>query len=211
MRVPLLACPAVKQLERPMNDAELLDQFVRALGKLANLNTTEAVPIELDDGMDDSPWAIQKWKPAAIRTESPALDELYRSLPVRFPPLYEQLVLSYRWLEVELNGFLSFCANPPGPSLDALMSKITADAVFVHVLFPLGLIPFGKADDGCYDPICFDTNRRGADGDCPIVRLEHEAILCGLRIGESWEIADSFRSLVKSVIETAAKAPDAGT
>ena len=183
-----------------MTDAQLLGEFVRAFEKLDDLVSSQAIPPELDNGMDDSQWARPKWKPAAIATDPAALGDVYERLPGRFPPLYEQLVLSYRWLEVELGGVVSLVANPPGPSLVTLLSKITKDPILANVLFPLGLIQFGRAPGGNYDPICFDTRRRHADGDTPIVRIEHEAILCDDRLGESRELAPSFRSLVESII-----------
>ena len=82
----------------------------------------------------------------------------------------------------------------------ALSSRITADPILFEVLFSHGLIQFGRAAGGSYDPICFDARRRRTDGDMPIVRLEHEAILCNERLGDSWEVARSFRLLVESVI-----------
>jgi hypothetical protein len=188
-----------------MTDTELLHQFVRGFEKFSELSCHEAIPPELDDGMGGSQWARPKWKPAAMATDPTALGNVYESLPGRFPPLFEQLVLSYRWLEIELGGFVELFANPPGPSFVPLLSKITADRVLAKVLFSHGLIQFGRAPDGNYDPVCFDTRRRRDDGDTPIVRLEHEAILCSDRLGESWEVAPAFRSLVESVV---AKATD---
>ena len=161
-----------------MSDGDLLQRFVTSFGKIG----TKAC------------------ETAAMSAIATSLDEFYEKLPHRFPPLCEQLVLSYRWMEVDLDEFLTLLANPPGPTLAPLFAKITADRIFVEVLFPLGLVPFAKASGGCYDPVCFDTKRRGDDGDCPVVRIEHEAVLCDGRVGDQWEVAKSFRSLVEAVI-----------
>jgi hypothetical protein len=79
----------------------------------------------------------------------------------------------------------------------------TERSVLDELLFPLGLIPFGYASDN-YDPLCFDTRRRDGDGNCPVIRVEHEAVLRDLRLGESWEVAESFRSLMYAAIAAAA-------
>ena len=190
-----------------MSEADLLARLITAFGRLGDtvVYGGEAVPPELDDGYDDSPWATPRWKPAATETDPAALSELYARLPGRFPPLYERLVLSYRWLDVQLDGLLVFLANPPGPSLEPLLSRITADPTFVKVLFPRGLIPFGRAGGDRYDPICFDTARRCATtGDCPIAWIEHEAVLCDEMIGDRRELAGSFRTLVETIVSAAA-------
>lgn len=177
-----------------------------AFGKLDNLvlcDEKQLLPPELDAGNDDSPWARRRWKPAVASTNRAALAELHKALPASLPPLYEQLVLSYRWLEVELRDFAILFANPPGNGLKALLAKMTCDRAMTDVLFPLGLIPFGQASDGRYDPVCFDTARRAGRGDCPVMRIEHEAVLCNQRVSDSWEIAGSFRSFVEAVVAKA--------
>ena len=191
---------------RRLSDSELIRRFVTAFPKLGDTARyrSEAgggpLPPEMDGGTDDSPWAVQRWRPGEIRTDPAALREVYDNLPGPFPPLFEHLVLNYRWLEIDLDGFVTLLANPPGPALGPLLSGIRSDATLVEVVLPVGLVPFGKASGGSYDPVCFDTRRRRPDGDCPVVRVEHEAVLCDRRIGQSWELADSFRSLVVAAI-----------
>jgi hypothetical protein len=81
-----------------------------------------------------------------------------------------------------------------------LVSRITADPIIYASLSPLGLIQFGRGSDGCYDPVCFDTSRRLADGDCPVVRVEHESLLCDDQIGEVDWLFNSFRELVNVIV-----------
>ena len=186
-----------------MTDTELIERFVLSFEKFDDLLAFGPVSPELDAGLDDSPWARQKWRPAPIPTPTSALAPPYLELPGRLPPIYERLVLSYRWLDVELDGVVTLLANPPGSGLENLLKEMTADRVFVDVLFPLGLIPFGRAPGGSYDPLCFDTNRRHSDQDCPVVRVEHEAVLCNLRMGESSQVASSCRSMMEIVVNKA--------
>ncbi len=44
------------------------------------------------------------------------LEGIYSKLAARFPPIFERLVLSYRWAEVDLTDY-RLIANPPGTDL----------------------------------------------------------------------------------------------
>jgi hypothetical protein len=108
-------------------------------------------------------------------------DPLYARLPGRFPPLFEQLVTAYTWeAEVDL-GPLRLLPNPPGAGLDGL-----AEALFRLHTEPAGFIPFALGPDGA--PVCFDTERRRNDKDCPIVK-------------DGSEIAPSFKALMERLAE----------
>jgi hypothetical protein len=187
-----------------MLDEALLARFIESFGKFEDLIASNPVPHELDGGTD-AEFGFQRWKPVAHKTDVNALNDVYARIPGPLPALYEQLVLSYRWLEVYLNDHLRLLANPPGPGLLGLTRNMAADPAFVNVLFPLGLVPFGKAGDS-YDPVCFDLSNRVNDVDCRIVRVEHESVLCNGRVGETWVLSDSFRSLVDSYANGGEKA-----
>ncbi|HTE18733.1 MAG TPA: hypothetical protein VK689_10180, partial [Armatimonadota bacterium] len=120
----------------------------------------------------------------------------------RLPPLYEQLILSYRWPEVDLGPF-RLLANPLGPGLAGLLAEMQQDRVMWEELIPRGWIRFGKGADLNYDPVCFDLRRRRKDGDYPIVQLDHEELLCFSRIREVAQLASSFRELVEQVVAEA--------
>jgi len=186
-----------------MSDIEMLARFVDAFEKLDDMLSCEAVPSELATGGGDGELTVRTWKPAPINTPATALESFYRQIPHSLPPVYEQLILTYRWLEVDLGSVVRLLPNPPGPDLTTLGDEICRDSAFVEVLFPLGLIPFGKAPDGCYDPVCFDTRRRHANGDCQVIRVEHESVLCHLQLGDTWPVTSSFRNLMRSVIAEA--------
>jgi hypothetical protein len=134
------------------------------------------------------------------------LASLYAQLPARFPPLYEQLILSYRWEdEVEL-GRLRLLPNPRSPDFSGLAAGIFRDKGLVESLIPGGFVQFGQAPDMNYDPVCFDLRgRRRKDGDYRIVQLDHEAILCHYKIQEVAELAPSFRELMLQIVGDAEK------
>jgi hypothetical protein len=186
-------------------DDALLARFVATFEQHDDLTClpSEPAPPELA-----SPEADDRdgWRPAAIRTGRDQLEALYQKVPGPFPALYEQLVLSYRWLAVHLETAM-LLGNPPGATLDGLASAILRDAVLVNTLLPAGLIPFGRVSGGGYDPMCFDLRARKRD-DCPIIQVEHESVLCHDRIGETWLRYPSFRELVRETIDRAQSEAD---
>jgi hypothetical protein len=100
---------------------------------------------------------------------------------------------------VELPG-LRLLANPPGPGLEELLAEMRRDKGLWDALTPQGYIQFARPGTGDYDPICFDTRRRQKGGDCPIVQIDHEEILCNWRIREVAQLAGSFRELMDTAL-----------
>ena len=186
------------------NDSDLIDAFVATFERLDDLWTS----YELDPNAWQlvfgslNEYGCKQWRPIRVATEQSALDELYASLPARFPPLYERLVLSYRWAEVDLGPF-RLLANPPGPNLDGLSEEFSRHKAMQEILFPNKCLQFGKGTDLNYDAICFDWSRRLQDGDCPIVQVDHEEILSHYRFKKVAEVASSFRELMLRVVTKA--------
>ena len=183
-------------------DLEILDEFVSSLATFDEMLTFE--------GSDSIQWQLRKGKvgklgnvscrPRKVKTPRRALKPLYEKLPVPFPPLYEWLVLNYRWAEVEA-GPLCLLANAPGSGLEGLEKEIFKDSCFVENLIPKGYVQFAKAPNYNYDPVCFDTSRNPGSREFPIVQLDHEQILCNDRIEVVNELAPNFRELVLAIIQ----------
>jgi hypothetical protein len=197
LRDEVLAFSCPRSAGRWVDDQQLVDEFVASFTRLDGLIVRSGLvpPPELQTDWIDG---IERWRPVAVHTDRAALAPVYRRLSRRFPRLYERLILSYRWLEVDLH-LLRLLANPPGPTLEPLIQGIFRDPKFVKVLIPKGYIPFAIASDS-YDPICFDMTRPTKHDDCAIVRFEHEPILCDEQIRNSEEIKPSFRSLVLGIL-----------
>lgn len=105
--------------------------------------------------------------PRAVIAGREVLDSVYAKLPGRFPPLFEQLVTAYEWEdEVDLGPF-RLLPNPMEREIAALEG---------------GFIPFAVGPDGAM--VCFDTERRRIDRDCPVVQGREE-------------IAPSFKALME--------------
>jgi hypothetical protein len=188
------------------DDKQLLREFVASFEKLDDLSSRfemDPIAYELSFGDSDED-GLKKWLPIYHPTDRSYLEEFYKKVSPDLPPLYEELVLTYRWATVDLKSY-RLLANPPGADLSGLLTEMIRDKGLWDALVPNGYLQFGKAPDVNYDPVCFDFNRRLRDGDCKIVQLDHEEILCNHGIREVSEIAPSFRQLMIQTIELVAR------
>src|ERR1700742_2850158 len=197
-----------------VTDEQLLERYVATFEKLDEMIVDESSapfsmePISVGEKDEYGCW---EWKPIKSETPQSFLQEIYSKLPdnFRFPPLFEQLLRSYRWAEVDLSAY-RLLANPPGEDLNGFFQQMSKDSGLWEALIPAGCIQFGKGPDLDYDPVCFDTKSRKQGGDCRIVKIDHEQILCNYRIKVVAELAPSFYQLVLQTIIHAKSAPRSG-
>ena len=181
--------------------ADLIEQFIASFERLGEMRASQeidAVAWELRIEEPDE-FGSAAWRAAKTTTDPALLEPIYAKLPARFPPLYERLVLSYRWDTVDLDSY-RLLANPPGPDLSPLFAEITRDKGLTESLLPAGYIQFGQGPDYDYDPVCFDIKSRTKSKDYRIVKIDHEEILCNYRVKVVAEIAPSFENLVQQTI-----------
>ncbi len=191
-----------------MNEEELLEKYVATFPNLSEMLAHETLfPIawQLAVG-DDDQYGYKRWRPIKVETSPSMLEGIYAKLPARFPKLFERMVLSYRWAEVEI-GTYRLLANPPGPNLNGLLSQISKAPGIWEALLLAGFMQFGMGPDMDFDPVCFDIKTRKQGGDFRIVKIDHEEILCNNRVKVVAELAPSFYQLVLQTIEMASKAP----
>jgi hypothetical protein len=186
-----------------MSQSQLLvDRFVASFEKLDELAAYEDLdPIasKLSAGELDQV-GRKRWRPMKVDIDRALIAKIYSTLPTRFPPLFELLLLSYRWAEVDLRLY-GLLANPPGPDLVGFVQQISNDPVLWKCLMRDGYLQFGKGPGGEYDPVCFDTRSRRKNGDCRIVKIDHEEILCYERVKVTSELASSFEQLMGRTID----------
>ncbi len=186
-----------------MDDETLLSKLVSCFPKYDDMLAIRAIdPVAWHFRLGKPGKFGFRWRPRRIRTSPSSLKRLTEKLPARFPRLYEKLVLSYRWAEVDLGAF-RLLANPRSPGLAGLEGEILKDPGLAEVLLPAGYIQFGKGPDLNYGPVYFDTRRSPGSRDAPIVQLDHEGILCDWKLRVVGELAPRFRALVLDVIEGA--------
>jgi hypothetical protein len=187
-----------------MDPSDLLKKFVRSFEKLDEMyvfKEIDEIAYSLRSGEQDE-LGRWRWRVEEAITEREYLDAVYAKLPAPFPPLYEQLVLSYRWAKVDLQSF-SLLANPPGSDLSGLRAQISHDKGLWDSLIPAGYIQFGSGPDMDYDPVCFELKSRTNKKDYRIVKIDHEQILCNWRVKVVAEVAPNFEQLVLQTIERA--------
>jgi hypothetical protein len=187
------------------DQAALLQEFVSCFEKLGDEMSAsrdlDPIAWEFARGETDD-LGRKQWRPARITTERSYLDPIYAKLPSRFPALFEHLVLSYRWADVDLNTY-TLLANPLGHDLSRLFGRLSDDPYLWEALIPAGYIRFAKGPDLDYDPVCFDIRSQRKNGDCRVVKIDHEEILCNSRVKVVAELAPGFEELVRQTIEFA--------
>lgn len=99
----------------------------------------------------------------------------------------------------------SLFANPPGPDLAGFVEQMSKDPILWKCLKREGYTQFGKGPHTNYDPVCFDIKSRKKNGDCRIVRIDHEEILCNDRVKVIAELAPSFEQLMLRTIDQVKK------
>ena len=183
----------------------LLEQFVGTFDKLCEMaEYADIYPIVAEFAVGEPDELGQThWHPLKVSTDDHCLGPLYAKLPARFPPLFERLLLSYRWAEVDLQSY-TLLPNPPGRELSRFFEQISKDPGLWESLIPAGYIQFAKGPEYAYDPVCFDLKSRTKNGDCRIVKIDHEEILCNNRVKVVAELAPSFEELVRQTIRLAA-------
>jgi len=186
--------------------AELLQRYVACWRKLDGFDLRSSIDALSFDSTAIAPYrsGTNGWLPVAVATPESMLEAVYAKLPARFPPLYEQLVLSYRWLEVDLQLY-RLHANPIDPDLSGLINRLLKDKFLSNLALKNGYIPFGKGGDMDYDPVCFNMSARKKNREYEIVKLDHEEILCNERIRVVKKLAPSFQQLVEQTIQSASR------
>jgi hypothetical protein len=112
-----------------------------------------------------------------LETQASSLQPIYAKLPARFPPLFERLLLTYRWAEVDLQGN-RLLRNPLGHDLAGFFQQMAVDKGLRESLIPAGFIQFGRGPDIDYDAVCFDVSSRKRNREMRVVKIDHEEILC---------------------------------
>ncbi len=187
-----------------MRQDDQIEQFIASFAQLDEMaEFPEIYPLvrQLAVGSPDS-YGRLRWEPMKVRTDPAQLDPLLAKLPARLPPLFEQLVLSYRWAEVDLQSF-RLLPNPPGPDLSGLLKEMSKAPAFWQILPQAGYIQFGMGADMDHDPVCFDIRSRTKSKDYRIVKIDHEEILYNNRVKVVAEIAPSFERLMLQTIDRA--------
>jgi hypothetical protein len=149
----------------------MLAHFVASFEKLEDLRTHPSTnPIAMTFAISEpDEWGQIAWRPRRTETKAESLELLYAKLPARFPPLFERLLLTFRWAEVDLKTY-TLMANPLGSDFQGFFAEISRDPGLWEGLLPAGYLRFAKGPDMDYDPVCFDMNSRKKSREMRVVK-----------------------------------------
>jgi len=159
-----------------MNIHDSIDEFVKVVDPAATIFRR----------IDSAPW----------------IEPLEMLLPKRLPVSYGSLITRYAFPAFDAGG-IHFFANTGDESLDEFRVATFQDRNIAQVTHANGFIQFARPEGGSYDPICFDARRSANNREYPIVRLNHEAILCRNEIGSLTSVASSFYRFVSDFVRRA--------
>jgi hypothetical protein len=175
----------------------LIDDWVKQINeserpRQSEFEVSSSVRIGEPDDMGYCDWCIQYCE------NIDWIDGLEARLPDLLPPSFLSFVSRYIFPPVEGKKIWLFANTPEGiEPLHELRSAIFEDKSMSEFLRARGYIQLGRAHEGNYDPVCFDTNRKSQTAEFPIVHIDHENILCHSKLKVLNEVAPSFLSLIK--------------
>jgi len=172
---------------------QLIDEFVATVNARPHERQAEQdVPAALRRGKPDGSWLNWEVCPS---NDANWLGAFEAKLPARLPPSFRSLVSRYAFPSIKVPP-IQLLPNTGENVYYEFRNRVFADKSLAEILLQNGLLQFAQPAEGDYDPVCFDTKRRASSGECPIVRVDHEEILCNSRIKIRQEIAPSFPDLL---------------
>lgn len=192
-----------------MNVDRLIDRFVETINR-SEREPKWAEEIPADLRIDSSDIVLQSEERKVYDWQIQRADQVDRTaafeaqFAVRFPRSFRSLITRYRYPDLTV-GPLWLFANT-GEDIPVEMSRsLVCDSHLTAPLLQNGYLPFARPESQGYDPICFDTRRRSS-GEYPIVRIDHEAVLCYNRVRVVETIAPSFVQIVLDFLSDRAQA-----
>lgn len=107
------------------------------------------------------------------------LPEIEANLPFRLPLTFRSLLARYLFPSFSVGPLTLYSVgvNDPHTAIE-FRRAIFADRHLSPFLLGHGFIPFARPADWNYDPICFDYRAKVRKSEPPVVRIDHEEILC---------------------------------
>ncbi len=158
---------------------QLLDAYAAEASRIgipAEDPDDHGVPPEMQVGdVHEEGWVEWRMLPSTLG-EADVL-ALEHEFTVQFPPMFRAYLLArlHLFRQVRSRRYdqqIGMPHTPAGKPLGPLRSLMTA----WRPLIDAGFTPFAEWGDG-WGPMCFDDGERGADGDCPVVWMDHEELI----------------------------------
>ncbi|MBI2263936.1 MAG: SMI1/KNR4 family protein [Armatimonadetes bacterium] len=180
-----------------MNSDKLVDLFVEKVNQGRHDPKREGeVPAALrtmhvEEGWYD--WCVK------LSNRVSWIADLESKLTCRLPRTFYSLVSRYEYPAFEAGPVVLLANTFEGTEYE-FRTEIFRDGVLSVFLLKNGFIPFAKPSDRQYDPVCFDARRPAHRREFPIVRIDHEQILCNDRLRVVEQLAASFQQLVSEFV-----------
>jgi hypothetical protein len=177
----------------------LIDRFVKSINRAVRQRIREEdIPLQLRRGGARFglyySWNIQRFEHihwiAAVE----------KKLPKPLPPSYRSLVTRYIFPAFEVPP-LVLLGNTGHALYNEMSHVIFRGKVVSDALLGAGFVQFARPNSGDYDPICFDLNRRGIQGEFPIVQISYQQALLTMKPKVVGELAPSFATFVERFLE----------
>ena len=151
---------------------EFVDAAIAQLRRLDLMRWPGKLPEPMRDTSIPSSRDWVGWRPVPSTVTDAELNELEEETGLAFPPLYRDFLQYQHFAELTETG-LRFERHLCDDWRETLRKAYFHSWPKENIL-DAGLLPFG--DEALMDagPVCFDTRRRGAGGDCPVVFWDHE-------------------------------------
>jgi hypothetical protein len=183
-----------------VNTETLIDAFVRKINHSPRRRIREEdVPHPLREGGAEFGlyyhWTIQRFD--RINWIAPLEEKLPRPLP----PSYKSLVNRYIFPAFEIDSLI-LLANTGQTLYHEMSMAMVHDAVTSRVLLDKGFAQFALPQSADSDPVCFDLNAANAEGECPIVRINHQDIVVSSKVRVMDKLSPSFTVFVNAYLRS---------
>jgi len=132
-------------------------------------------------------------------TSAPWIDSAQERLPFTLPRCFTDFVCRYAFTDFEISR-LHHYDNYDSNERRCWHVALFSDKLIFETCTANLYLPIGQPEGGNYDRLCLDLNRT-KHGDCPIVQLDHEAILLNEKIEIVAELAPSYKKLITTVLD----------
>jgi len=172
---------SAEQIERI---AQLLESYYQRAPAIVRRSVAShnpkdhAVPQDMWAGpVNSEGWVDWKLLPSTVTDDDIA--ELEVRFAVAYPPSFRAYLRArfHCFDQVRSARYDQLISLPKMQTRDPLYQVRELLAAY-RSLIPAQLIAFAEWGDG-WGPMCFDAQRRGGDGECPILWLDHELIPFG--------------------------------
>ena len=137
-------------------------------------------------------------------SSAPWVERAQQRLSFKLPPCFTDFVYHYAFSDFEISRLHHYDNYDGDEELGAEWCWHVAlfrDKPIFEICTANFYLPIGQPEQSNYDRVCLDLNRLKS-GDCPIVQLDHEAILLKDKIKIVAELAPSYKKLIAAVLRS---------